>query len=635
MTVRELLDTTSDIPEQAVVHGWIPSVRRMKNVSFAWITDGSTSRVVQVVLSPELGKKLTIGSAAKITGSWQTSLKENAQQRELVAAQVDLLGESDPGTYPLQKKSHSFEYLRSIPHLRCKSGAARSLLTLRSAAIYRLSDFFRTKGFLQTHPPVLTSSDCEGAGEVFSLARRRNNDGNGQEEEFFGDKTYLTVSAQLHLEALALAASRVWCLAPTFRAEKSDTARHLSEFYMLEAEVAFVNRLPQIMDLVEDMIRNLVGGTAGDSSIRADLLGRRRDEDDTTLDPAALEKRWQDVTEKPWQRITYTDAVDVLLKATAGGKEFKFPVKWGMNLQSEHEKYLAEVVSDGAPVFVTDFPAKLKPFYMLPNDSDEDERRTASCFDLLVPQVGEIVGGSMREHRYEKLEKAMAGMGEEARRQLGWYLELRKWGSVRHGGFGLGFDRLVGYIAGVENIRETVTFPRWHERTLVEDNLFSLRRDIHLALNEGSFVLVVKIAALFLFHLTSVFHLLPSSILAPFRPFQQHSHYRQLHPTGLLADALLFARLLLNPAPFVVELGYPSLVPRRALAGRYVSTQASTPSPQVPSAPSRDPPHPYLTFAAGFTLPPSVISSNPLLVLLLLLLLLLLPPALSFSEQTG
>ncbi|KAK6352794.1 asparaginyl-tRNA synthetase [Orbilia brochopaga] len=474
MTVRELLDTTSDIPERAVIHGWVPSIRRMKNVSFATFTDGSTSRVVQVVLSPELAKGLTIGAAAKITGSWQTSLKENAQQRELVATQVDILGESDPGTYPLQKKSHTFEYLRSIPHLRSRSGVARSLLLLRSAALSHLSDFFHAKGFLQTHPPVLTSSDCEGAGEVFSLARRGDTGANGQEEEFFGDKTFLTVSAQLHLEALAMGASRVWCLAPTFRAEKSDTARHLSEFYMLEAEVAFVDELGQIMDLAEDMMRDLVSTVANDANVRADLLGRRRGEGDTSLDPAALEERWEDVTEKPWQRLTYTDAVDTLLKAVEGGKEFKFPVKWGLNLQSEHEKYLAEVVGDGAPVFVTDFPAELKPFYMLPNDElgnntidhDNSERRTVSCFDLLVPQVGEIVGGSMREHRYEKLEKAMEDMSEEARQQLGWYLELRKWGSVKHGGFGVGFDRLLGFIAGVENIRETVAFPRWHGRCL-------------------------------------------------------------------------------------------------------------------------------------------------------------------------
>ncbi|KAF3908071.1 hypothetical protein ABW21_db0204630 [Orbilia brochopaga] len=465
ITVRELLDTTSDIPEQAVVHGWVPSIRRMKNVSFATLSDGSTARVVQVVLSPELAKGLTIGAAAKITGSWQTSLKEDAQQRELVADHVEILGESDPG-----KKSHTFEYLRTIPHLRSRSGVARSLLLLRSAALSHLSNFFNARGFLQTHPPVLTSSDCEGAGEVFSLARRR--DGEGKEEEFFGDKTYLTVSAQLHLEALALAASRVWCLAPTFRAERSDTARHLSEFYMLEAEVAFVDELAQVMDLVEDMMRDLVSGVANDTNIRADLMGRRRGEGDTSLDPASLEKRWADVTSKPWQRVTYTEAVDVLLKAKAGGRKFKFPVRWGVNLQSEHEKYLAEVVGDGAPVFVTDFPAQLKPFYMLPNDKqgaastndDDDERRTVSCFDLLVPQVGEIVGGSMREHRYEKLEKAMAGMTEEARRQLEWYLELRKWGSMRHGGFGMGFDRLLGYIAGVENIRETVAFPRWHGR---------------------------------------------------------------------------------------------------------------------------------------------------------------------------
>ncbi|KAF3915256.1 hypothetical protein ABW20_dc0110564 [Dactylellina cionopaga] len=469
-TVRELLLTTDDIPGQdTVVRGWVQSIRKMKNVCFATINDGSTTQAVQVVLTPDLAKGLTIGTAAKITGSWQGSLVKDAQRRELVAAEVGILGESDPASYPLQKKSHSFEYLRSIPHLRPKSNTFKSLLLLRSAAISHLTTFFTSASFLQTHPPILTSSDCEGAGEVFAVVSQHKD-----RRPFFTDPVYLTVSAQLHLEALALAASRVWCLSPAFRAEKSDTARHLNEFYMLEGEMAFVDDVTEVMDVVEGMITHLVNGITGDDGLKADLLGRRKSASEQgLLDSEALEKRWMAITDKPWAAITYTDAIRVLQQAAADGKKmFKFSVEWGMNLQSEHEKYIAEVVGDGAPVFVTDFPMQLKPFYMLPNSSTEDQegggRKTAACFDLLLPQVGEIVGGSLREHRYEALERAMEerGMSEDTKKQLGWYLELRKWGSVPHGGFGLGFDRLLAYLAGVENIRETVSFPRWYDRCL-------------------------------------------------------------------------------------------------------------------------------------------------------------------------
>ncbi|KAK6331745.1 asparaginyl-tRNA synthetase [Orbilia javanica] len=488
ITVRELLLTKNDIQDKAAVKGWIQTIRKQKGVCFATVTDGSTAQTVQVVMTPEQGGPLTIGAAAKITGSWQESPVKKGQQKELVATDVKLLAESDPGTYPLQKKSHTFEYLRTIPHLRLRSSTSRSILQLRSTALSQISNYFATNSFTQVQPPILTSSDCEGAGEVFAVTA-------SDRKPFFTDPVYLTVSSQLHLEAMALAMSKVWCMSPTFRAEKSDTARHLNEFYMLEAEMAFVeNGVEEVMAVVEGVVKSIVQGLVNNEVLKKDLLVRRND-DVGLLEPEQLEKRWDGIINMPWRRVTYTQAIEALKIAVKRGEEFKagvlardpkykgtieipwdqgaefkFPVEWGMNLQSEHEKYLASLVGNGAPVFVTDYPKHLKPFYMLPNvnDKDEEGRETVACFDLLLPQVGEIVGGSMREHRYEMLEGEMKrrGMSEESIKQLGWYLELRKWGCAPLGGFGIGFDRLLAYLAGVENIRETVAFPRWFDRCL-------------------------------------------------------------------------------------------------------------------------------------------------------------------------
>ncbi|KAK6497700.1 asparaginyl-tRNA synthetase [Arthrobotrys musiformis] len=488
-TVRELILTKDDIKDQAAVKGWIQTIRKQKGVCFATVTDGSTAQTVQVVMTPEQGSPLTIGAAAKIVGSWQESPSKKVQQRELVAADVKLLAESDPGTYPLQKKSHTFEYLRTMPHLRLRSSTSRSILQVRSTALSQISTYFSTNSFTQVQPPILTSSDCEGAGEVFAVT-------SSDRKPFFTDPVYLTVSSQLHLEAMALAMSKVWCMSPTFRAEKSDTARHLNEFYMLEAEMAFVeNGIDEVMETVEGVIKSIVRGLVDNEVLKKDLLTRRTD-DVGLLEPEALEKRWDGILNMPWRKLTYTEAIETLKTAVNQGEEykanyrttnpkgkapdvpidegaeFKFPVEWGMNLQSEHEKHLAYIVGHGAPVFITDYPKHLKPFYMLPNENhngkEEEGRETVACFDLLLPHVGEIVGGSMREHRYEMLEGEMKrrGMSQESINQLGWYLELRKWGCAPLGGFGIGFDRLLAYLAGVENIRETVAFPRWFDRCL-------------------------------------------------------------------------------------------------------------------------------------------------------------------------
>ncbi|KAF3230463.1 asparaginyl-tRNA synthetase [Orbilia oligospora] len=458
-------------------------------------------------MTPEQGSALTIGAAAKITGSWQESPVKKAQQKELLATDVKLLAESDPGTYPLQKKSHTFEYLRTIPHLRLRSSTSRSILQLRSTALSQISTYFTENSFTQVQPPILTSSDCEGAGEVFAVTA-------SDRKPFFSDPVYLTVSSQLHLEAVALAMSKVWCMSPTFRAEKSDTARHLNEFYMLEAEMAFVeNGIEDVMKVVEGVIKSIVQGLVNNEVLKKDLLIRRSD-DVGLLEPEQLEKRWDGIINMPWRRVTYTKAIETLKQAVKRGEdykarmssslnpnskgalevqvpwdegaEFKFPVEWGMNLQSEHEKYLAYAVGGGAPVFITDYPKQLKPFYMLPNSNgnkDEEGRETVACFDLLLPQVGEIVGGSMRENRYDMLEGEMKrrGMSEESIQQLGWYLELRKWGCAPLGGFGIGFDRLLAYLAGVENIRETVAFPRWFDRCHVKQSTTRLSTTIYIS----------------------------------------------------------------------------------------------------------------------------------------------------------
>lgn len=330
--------------------------------------------------------------------------------------------------------------------------------------ISRLTNFFASREFVQCHPPIITSSDCEGAGEVFTVSSNATAIGEDKSAYFFRSAKYLTVSTQLHLEALAAALPRVWALSPTFRAEKSDTARHLSEFYMLEMETSFINSLDPLLTFVEDMTKDLVSGLSS-SHVGAETL--------STVDENAseIEQRWKGLLEKEWSRITYTDAVDELQSAVSQGVvKFVFPPTWGAGLQAEHEKFLAQTLGGGGkggPVFVTDYPRELKPFYMLPSSGEVEEgRETVACFDLLLPAVGELVGGSLREHRYDQLVASMKPLGlvpegEDEMGNLRWYVELRKWGSTEHGGFGMGFDRLLCYLSGVENIREAVTFPRW------------------------------------------------------------------------------------------------------------------------------------------------------------------------------
>ncbi|KAG8157659.1 hypothetical protein KVR01_012321 [Diaporthe batatas] len=464
-----------------VVNGFIRSVRSMKSRSFVALGDGSSLASLQALVPSSQAEGLAIGAAVRLTGSWVPS-KGSGQSHELQVDTVQVLGPSDPKTFPIQKKYQTPEYLRTIPHLRPRTPFNSAILRLRSESIASLNHFFATRDFVQTHPPILSSSDCEGGGEVFKVAPAHQDDGEDA-DAFFRAPKYLTVSTQLHLEALAQAVGNVWTLSPTFRAEKSDTSRHLSEFYMLEAEMAFVDHLGGVMDIVEEMLRHLTTSLY-ESRVARELRSPAQDRasGESAADratPEEVERRWQGMMQSSWPRVTYAEAIDVL-ERDAG--LFKQPPSWAAGLQSEHEKYIAHVVGGGKPVFVTDYPSELKPFYMRATpETGSPGHHTADCFDLLVPEYCEIAGGSMREHRLPELLDSMkrhnmstpaldgaglpaAGSATSPPGSLDWYVDLRRWGCPPHGGFGLGFDRLLGYLSGVQSIRDTVTFPRWHGR---------------------------------------------------------------------------------------------------------------------------------------------------------------------------
>jgi asparaginyl-tRNA synthetase len=352
-----------------------------------------------------------------------------------------------------------------MPHLRARLPSNSTFLRFRSDAITAVTSMFYENGFTQTHTPIITSSDCEGAGEVFRVGVSEKELGSKADEgSFFKTPKYLTVSSQLHLEALVQSVGKVWTLSPTFRAEKSNTARHLSEFYMLEAEMSFTQNMEDVMGLAEKTAQSIARNLdSAASRVGKELL-------QGTIGEEEIRKRVDGMLQ-PFQRITYTDTIKLLQAST---HQFEHSPTWGSGLQAEHERYIAAEVGGKAdmsvPVFVTHYPRAIKPFYMLPTANTKDTSETVDCFDLLVPEACEIAGGSMREHQLEPLIKAMQAKGmippgpdpsDEDLGELKWYVDLRRWGSVPHGGFGLGFDRLLGYLGGVPNIREVVAFPRW------------------------------------------------------------------------------------------------------------------------------------------------------------------------------
>jgi len=392
-----------------------------------------------------------------------------------------VLGANDAEANPLQPKYQTPDYLRTIPHLRPRIPANALLLRLRSQVIVSLTRFFNEEGFVQTHTPVITSSDCEGAGEVFTVSsnyskespQKTTPEDKARVGHFFRSPKYLTVSAQLHLEALAQAVGKVWTLSPTFRAEKSDTPRHLSEFYMLEAEMCFAQDMEDVMSFVEKMLRTAATDLQSSRLGREVLQARGSSQHDGVSDPdrsassSVLEQRWGGMAAKAWPRITYHEAIELLAKAASTRQAtFASTPSYSEGLQAEHERYVASTVGQGKPVFVTDYPRAQKPFYMAPSLSTANSKGTkgtAACFDLLIPDLCELAGGSMREHQLEQLERTMQAKGVSGG-NLEWYKDLRKYGSVPHGGFGLGFDRLLCYLGGVESVRDVVAFPRWYGR---------------------------------------------------------------------------------------------------------------------------------------------------------------------------
>ena len=412
------------------------------------------------------------GTAINIIGYLRKSPPGLEQSHELLAEEVKLLSMTDASTYPVQKKYHTQEFLRTIPHLRLRSPVHALIARLRSECEFHFSDFFRNISYVRVHPPLITSSDCEGAGQVFNV-RPQDPIAQGKEEnEFFGAPKYLTVSSQLHLEAYVHEHQAVWALSPTFRAERSDTPRHLSEFYMLEAELR-TESLDDLMDLVEDLIR-YVSKKVYDSRVGQELLELPKSYkgEDAVKKQRILQSRFAGLGAQCWPRITYIRAIALLRAAAKSGEAlFQYSPKFGSGLHLEHEKYIAASVGQGKPVFVTDYPRRQKPFYMLGSSHQElrqtieaaSDDDTVACFDLLLPDLAEIVGGSLREHRLEVLEASMQarGLSTEKDGNMDWYLDLRRWGSVPHGGFGLGFDRLLCYLSGVDNVRDVVGWPRW------------------------------------------------------------------------------------------------------------------------------------------------------------------------------
>ena len=436
--------------EKVEIAGWVRTRRDTGGFSFLEVNDGSCLANMQIIADKTLEnyeqdvKRLTTGCSVRVEGTLQES-PAKGQAVELLASRIEVVGWADPEQYPLQKKRHSFEFLREITHLRPRTNALGAVARVRSRLSFAVHSFFQQKGFIQVHTPIITTSDCEGAGEMFQVTTARPHAGTGKggvEEEFFGRRAGLTVSGQLQAEVYALALGNVYTFGPTFRAENSNTSRHLAEFWMIEPEMAFCD-LHGNMRIAEEMLKYCLRDVMLNCPEDMDLFDR-------FIEKGLLAKL-RNVTDQDFAHITYSEAVETLLNC---GKTFEFAVQWGIDLQSEHERYLSEEVYK-RPLIVTDYPAAIKPFYMRVND----DGRTVAAMDILVPGVGEIVGGSQREERYDVLESRMRAAGIDPE-EYNWYLDLRRYGSVPHAGFGLGFERLVQFVTGMANIREVIPFPR-------------------------------------------------------------------------------------------------------------------------------------------------------------------------------
>jgi asparaginyl-tRNA synthetase len=451
--VKDLYRNQEKYKEQTVqISGWIRTLRDSKSIGFLELNDGTFFKSVQVVFEDTLENfkeitKLPISSSVLVEGIFVPT-PEMKQPFEIKAHKIVVEGLSDTD-YPLQKKRHSLEYLRTIAHLRPRANTFSAVFRVRSLAAYALHKFFQDKGFVYVHTPIITGSDTEGAGEMFRVTSLDLNnppkaeDGKVDEsKDFFGKESNLTVSGQLNAETFALAFRNVYTFGPTFRAENSNTARHAAEFWMVEPELAFAE-LPDIMDLAEEMVKFVIGYIFEQAPEEMDFFNSFIDK--------TLKDRLKHVLESDFGRVTYTEAVELLIKS---GVKFDYPVEWGTDLQTEHERYLSEEVFK-RPVFVTDYPKEIKAFYMRANE----DGKTVAATDLLVPGIGELIGGSQREEREEVLANKIKelGMSEE---DYWWYLELRKYGGTKHSGYGIGFERLIMYLTGMKNIRDVIPFPR-------------------------------------------------------------------------------------------------------------------------------------------------------------------------------
>ncbi len=450
--IKELLSghTTG---EKVLVKGWVRTKREIKNVAFVALNDGSTIKNIQIVIDlnsfpAELIRDITTGASLSVTGMLEES-QGKGQSVEIQAADIHLYGKSDPETYPLQKKGHSMEYLREIAHLRFRTNTFGAVMRIRHAMAFAVHKYFNDRGFYYLHTPIITGSDAEGAGEMFHVTTLdlenvpRTKEGRvDYDKDFFGRPTNLTVSGQLEGELGALALGEIYTFGPTFRAENSNTPRHLAEFWMIEPEMAFWD-ITDNMDLAEDFTRYLIRYGLDNCADDLEFLNNMVDK--------GLIERLEFVLASNYQRLTYTEAVSILESA---GRKWEYPVGWGRDLQAEHERYLVET-HFRKPVILTDYPMSIKAFYMKQND----DGRTVRALDVLFPGIGEIIGGSQREEEYDKLSRRITELNLPAS-DLWWYLETRKFGTVPHSGFGLGFERLMLFMTGMSNIRDVIPFPR-------------------------------------------------------------------------------------------------------------------------------------------------------------------------------
>jgi asparaginyl-tRNA synthetase len=450
-------------------------VRTFRNNQFIALNDGSTNNNLQVVA--ELGllddatlKRITTGASLKITGELVASLGKG-QTVELKAKALEVLGDSDAEDYPLQPKKHSLEFLREKAHLRFRTNTFGAVFRVRHSLAFAIHQFFHQKGFVYLHTPIITASDAEGAGEMFRVTTLpmdgtapRNEDGSiNYKEDFFGKSTNLTVSGQLEGELGAMAFSEIYTFGPTFRAENSNTTRHLAEFWMIEPEMAFYD-IEDNMNLAEEFIKYIIHFAMDNNRDDLEFLAQRLAEEEKALpqdkrSELGLIEKLEFVLNNAFERITYTEAIDILLNSPAyKKKKFQYEVKWGIDLQSEHERYLVEKHFK-KPVIVTNYPAAIKAFYMRLNDGCEEGKQTVAAMDILAPGIGEIVGGSQREERLENLLRRMEEFHIPAE-EMDWYLDTRRFGTVPHAGFGLGFERMVQFVTGMTNIRDVIAFAR-------------------------------------------------------------------------------------------------------------------------------------------------------------------------------